>query len=423
MHLIVLSGGSGKRLWPLSNDVRSKQFLKLLRDKKGEPQSMVQRVLGQIRAAQPDADITIATNISQLDSVRAQLENVDIVIEPERRDTFPAIALACEYLAYEKSVKSDETIIVLPCDPFTEDNFFHTLSQLDKIIQSNGADIALIGIKPVFPTAKYGYILPKTETRDVPAFAEKPDEITAAKLIQEGALWNAGVFAFKLGYILERIPRPLIYSELPKISFDYHIVEKSNSIAVVPYFGKWSDIGSWRTLTDELPNETSGAVVANETKNTYVINELNIPVVTLGTKNLVVVASYDGILVSDLVASSHLKPVVEKLDNTRPMYEERRWGDYAIVAREHDSLVKKLFLREGKSISYQKHLHRDEVWVVTTGKGELMLDGELLAISSGDTIKIKRGQKHSVKAITDLNITEVQLGEILSEEDIERYDR
>lgn len=333
MQIILLSGGSGKRLWPLSNDVRSKQFVKLLKtdndDTNNERQSMVQRVYSQIKEAQPNAQITIGTNKSQVEIIKEQLgEDVGIVLEPERRDTFPAIALACAYLSSEKKVSNDETVIVLPCDPYTEVEFFKTLSNLDKIISSNAADMALIGIKPDSPTSKYGYIVPgpKIETGafNVSRFVEKPDEEKALILIKkENAYWNSGVFAFKLGFLLDIAKNDIQftdfndlyknYGKLEKISFDYKVVEKTKRISVVPFLGKWTDIGTWSTLADEMPYNVLGNVIQENNKNTFIINELDIPIIVLGAENLVIAASPDGILISDFYESSNLKPYVEKL--------------------------------------------------------------------------------------------------------------
>ena len=437
MQIVLLSGGSGKRLWPLSNDVRSKQFLKLLTDENGNRQSMVQRVYGQIKNANPSAHITIATNAAQVDSIRSQLgETVDIVLEPERRDTFPAIALACAFLSTEKGINADETVIVLPCDPYTDVEFFRTLNILDKLISADFADIALIGIKPLLPTSKYGYIVPVSEIEmgayNVSHFVEKPSEEKAAQLIKDGAYWNGGVFAFKLGKVLD-IAKANVkftdfnelyskYNELEKISFDYKVVEKAQRVAVAPYQGKWTDIGTWRTLADEMPVNALGAVTQEKTQNTFIINELNIPLITLGVKDLVIAASPDGILVSDLIESSHLKPLVDKFEQTRPMYEERRWGEYTVLEQTDCSLVKHLFLLEGKSISYQLHNHRTEVWVITSGEGIFTLDDETRTVTVGDVLKINCGQKHKIAAVTDLHFTEIQIGDKFDESDIVRID-
>lgn len=434
MQIILLSGGSGKRLWPLSNDVRSKQFLKLLTDENGKRQSMVQRVYAQIKATQPGVNITIATNKAQIDSIRSQLGNdVDVVIEPQRRDTFPAISLACTYLALSKKIDRNETIVVLPCDPFTETSFFSMVKRLEKLISNNMADMAFVGIKPLLPTSKYGYIVPDLEivpnTYSVSRFVEKPSENEAELLIDEGAYWNGGVFAFKLGYLMDIVCAEVAfdcfeglfdkYGDLEKISFDYKVAEKANRAVVVPYFGKWTDIGTWRTLSDEMPVKELGAVVTRQTRNTFVVNELNIPVIALGTKDVVIAASPDGILVSDLLESSQLKTVVDQLENVRPMYEERRWGDYTVLSRDADSLIKKLCLSAGGSRSYQSHTYRDEVWVVTRGEGEFTLDGNTRRVGAGDVLTIRRGQKHKVTALSDLNITEIQLGNRLDENDLE----
>ncbi len=437
MQIVLLSGGSGKRLWPLSNDVRSKQFIKIFVDENGERQSMVQRVFAQIKEAQPDANITIATNISQIDSIRNQLsDNVDVVVEPERRDTFPAIMLACAYLALEKEVALDETVIVLPVDSFADLSFFSAMTMLDKIIKNNLSNIALVGIKPVIPTGKYGYIVPKEEIEEnvysVSQFVEKPTEKTAELLINKGAYWNGGVFAFKLGYAMKIVKETLPfdsfevlckqYSKLKKTSFDYEVVEKAERVAVLPYLGKWTDIGTWRTLTDEMTQSNIGTNTIENTRNTFVINELSIPIVALGTHDLIIAASPDGILVSDLVASSHLKPVVDKLDNSRPMYEECQWGEYTVLNQDNNCIVKKLSLSAGKSISYQTHKEHDEILAVTSGEGELEVDGIASRITAGYVAKVSRGQKHKIMAVTDLQIIETQIGDVLVEEDIKKYD-
>ena len=162
MNIILLSGGSGKRLWPLSNDHRSKQFLKLLKKEDGSYESMVQRVYRQIKEAGIRANIVIATNNSQVDFIKTQLgEEVDIVVEPERRDTFPAIALSSAYLALEKKADPGEPVLVLPVDPYAELEYFHVIQRMEAAVQQNAADIVLMGIKPTYPSAKYGYIIPE----------------------------------------------------------------------------------------------------------------------------------------------------------------------------------------------------------------------------------------------------------------------
>lgn len=438
MNIILLSGGSGKRLWPLSNETRSKQFLKLLKDENGNSESMVQRVYRQIKEASIDANIVIATGKSQLDSIRNQLGNaVDVVLEPERRDTFPAIALSCAYLAIEKKMKSDEVVIVLPVDPYADTDYFRTLIKMEKVINDRNANLALMGIKPTYPSAKYGYIIPNCDGTLVDRFQEKPTEEYAKELIKDGAMWNGGVFAFKLGYLMEIVKKYINfgsfkeveeqYCNLPKISFDYEVVEKESSIAMVEYKGIWKDLGTWNTLTEVMDyNQLGNVIVADSCENTHVINELDIPVVVLGTKDIIVATSPDGILISDKRESSYLKPYVDNI-HQRPMFEERRWGEYKVLdyiayGDGTSSLTKSLFINAGKSISYQSHAIRDEIWTIVDGTGDLLIDGHVRNVRRGDVAYITKGQKHAICATTDLRMIEVQIGIELVESDIERYE-
>ena len=376
MNIILLSGGSGKRLWPLSNDTRSKQFLQLLKNDAGEYESMVQRVYSQIREVNKDANILVATSATQVDSIQNQLgKKVELVIEPERRNTFPAIALSCAYLALEKKVSMDETIIVLPVDPYAELEYFEVLNRMDEAVQQKRAEMVLMGIHPTYPSSKYGYIIPDKEVKqltnskqvmDVKCFVEKPTEEKAESLLKDGAFWNGGVFAFKLGYLMNIIKDYIQvsnytdmvaqYSTIKKNSFDYEIVEKANSIAMVTYDNTWKDLGTWNTLTEEMDSSAVGQVVLGEDcVNTHVINELSIPLVVLGASDMIIAASPDGILVSDKHKSSYIKPYVEDL-NERPMFEERRWGEYKVLDYTTfedgtKTLTKHLTMNPGESIS------------------------------------------------------------------------
>lgn len=462
MNIILLSGGSGKRLWPLSNDTRSKQFLKLLRNEQGNLESMVQRVNGQIHKAGIDANIIVATGASQVDSIKSQLgERVDIVVEPERRDTFPAIALSCVYLALEKKVALNEVVVVLPVDQFTDIEYFQTLNYMEEAVENDVADLVLMGIKPSYPSSKYGYILPvngentylnyendniskEIIIHKVERFIEKPPETIAEQLMNDDAVWNGGVFAFKLRYLMEIVNKHLSslnmslssFSEIQsnycifkKTSFDYEVVEQATSVAMIAYDGCWKDLGTWNTLSEEMEEGSIGQVIIGEdTRNTYVINELSIPIVVLGATDLIVAASPDGILIADKQKSSYLKSYVESM-NERPMYEESLWGDYTALdyIQYKDgtkSLTKHLTIKAGQYISYLTHRIRDEVWTIVDGTGELVLDGQIRKVSCGDVVYIARGQRHAIKAndISDLHCIEVQLGMELTENDMERFD-
>ena len=443
MQIILLSGGSGKRLWPLSNGVRSKQYLQLLLSPDGNKESMVQRVLRQIKEASLTSSVTIATSESQRDSIESQLGmSVDIVTEPERRDTFPAIALSASYLALQRGCSRDEVIVVMPCDSYTETKYFQVIATMAELAGQGVADLVLMGITPTYPSTKFGYVIPSlSETTDkykiVQHFTEKPDEEKAKTLLSQGAYWNGGVFAFRLGYMMDIVNKYILttdfvdlrnrYSEFPKISFDYEVVEKATSVAVVPYDGQWKDLGTWNALVEELPAKTMGNVIlGNETQDTTVINELNIPIVCDGVKNIIVAAGHDGILVCDMKSSEYIKQYVDSI-HLRPMSEERRWGTYRVLddacySDGSHSLTKSITLKPGKYISYQIHRCRAEVWTFVEGEGLFVLDGEVRRVKAGDTVVIPVGHYHSIKAVTGLTFIEVQMGHPLVEEDIERYD-
>ncbi|KKI93242.1 mannose-1-phosphate guanylyltransferase [Bacillus sp. SA1-12] len=441
MKLILLSGGSGSRLWPLSNNARSKQFLKVLKNEQQQLESMVQRVWGQLNTVGLADSTIIATSKSQVDMIQSQLNSqADLVIEPVRRDTFPAIVLAASYLYSVKNASLDEVVSVLPVDPFVEASFFERMLDMEEALNSSQADIALMGVQPTFPSEKYGYIVPEahTQTNDyrvVNRFVEKPKESHAAELMEDGALWNCGVFSFKLEYIINLLKEKGLptnydellegYGELPKISFDYEVVEKAEKIVVLPYDGYWKDLGTWNTLTEEMAAGLIGkGQISPECDNTHLINELDIPVVVMGLSNVVVAASPDGILVTEKSASPRVKEVVANLVD-RPMYEERRWGWYKVLDHSkfdggNEVLTKRIGVKAGKNLSYQFHHQRSEVWTIVKGEGVLVLNGKMSVVRPNDVIQINKGEYHALKAVTDLELIEVQSGSELIEEDIVR---
>ena len=327
MNIILLSGGSGKRLWPLSSETRSKQFLKLFRRADGTKESMLERMYRMIRETDPEATVTIATSESQVSRIREQLgEQVNLSVEPARRDTFPAIALAAAYLK-TKDVQADDPVIVCPVDPFVEADYFECLRDAEKA--AAGANLTLIGIEPTCPSEKYGYILPETNKRvsAVSGFREKPDKETAKAYIRQGALWNAGVFAFRLSYLLSIAEEKLGtsdyselyagYESLPKISFDYAVVEKEHSVQVIRFAGSWQDLGTWNTLTEAMDEEATGNTTMSRCANTHIINELGIPVIALGMKDCVIVTTPEGILVCDKAMSPELKDLVTEQNTSQ----------------------------------------------------------------------------------------------------------
>ena len=215
------------------------------------------------------------------------------------------------------------------------------------------------------------------------------------------------------------------YANLKKISFDYAVAEHEKDIKVIEYDGEWKDLGTWNTFTEAMQDSTGeNCILGENCINTHIVNELAIPIVGLGLKNIVVAASPDGILVSDKEASSYLKKYVP--DN-RPMFEKRIWGEYRVLYFQQfdngvKSLTKELVVIPGKSISYQKHKHRSETWTIVKGKGLLLINDVVREVNAGESVIINKEDRYSIKAIDELHIIEVQIGDELVEEDIERFD-
>ena len=434
MNIILLSGGSGKRLWPLSNDIRSKQFIKIFKTPQGEYESMVQRVYRQLLRTDKDARVTIATSRTQVSSIRNQLgEAVGISVEPCRRDTFPAIALATAYLHDVQGVSAEEPVVVCPVDPAVEQDYFEALAKLGQLAAEGDANLVLMGIEPTYPSEKYGYIIPgsRDAVSCVKAFKEKPDAETAKEYISRGALWNGGVFAYKLKYVLDKAHELIDFTDyhdlfdryetLTRISFDYAVVEKEEHIKVMRFNGQWKDLGTWNTLTEAMDDACVGNAIQNETcRNVHVINELDLPVLCMGLKDIVVSASPEGILVSDKEQSSYIKPYVDEIE--RPvMFAEKSWGSFRVMDIEDGSMTIKVTLNAGHMMNYHSHKLRDEVWTIISGTGRTIVDGMEQPVKPGDVVTMQAGCRHTIIADTELKVMEVQLGEEISVHDKQKF--
>ena len=430
MNIILLSGGSGKRLWPLSNDIRSKQFLKLFKKEDGTYESMVQRVYSAIKRVDSKAVVTIATSKSQVSVINNQLgKNVNISIEPCRKDTFPAIALATAYLHDIQKVDENEAVVVCPVDPYVDDSFFKALEMLGRQAEKKEANLVLMGMEPTYPSEKYGYIIPKDKnnTSEVLKFKEKPDAETAMGYIKQGALWNGGVFAYRLKYVLNKAHELIDfkdyydlfakYETLNRISFDYAVVEKEPKIQVIRFSGQWKDLGTWNTLTEAMNENIIGKAVMNEKcSNVHIINETNIPMLAMGLHDVVISAGPDGILISDKGESSYIKPFVDRIIQPT-MFVEKSWGSYRVIDINAESITVKITLNAGHSMNYHSHHKRNEVWVAISGTGRTIVDGMEQPIKAGDVITIEAGCRHTVIAETELQLIEVQLGKEISVDD------
>lgn len=440
MNIILLSGGSGKRLWPLSNDIRSKQFIKIFKkegagDGEDAYESMLQRVYRQIQKIDASAHVTVATSRSQVSAIHNQLgDRVAVSVEPCRKDTFPAIALATAYLVDVLKVDENEPVVICPVDPYVGDEYFEALRSLARQAARGEAELVLMGIEPTYPSEKYGYILPETKdaVTGVRAFKEKPDAATAAGFIAQGALWNGGVFAYKAGYVLRKAHELIAfedyqdlydkYDTLERISFDYAVVEREKRIQVMRYNGSWKDLGTWNTLTEAMQEPVVGkAILDKACSNVHIVNEMNLPILAMGLHDVVIAASPEGILVSDKEQSSYIKPYVDGIEQ-QIMFAEKTWGSFRVLDIEKESLTIKVTLNAGHSMNYHCHARRDEAWVVISGTGKTVVDGMTQSVRAGDVITMSAGCRHTVIAETELKLIEVQLGKEISVHDKQKYE-
>jgi len=358
---------------------------------------------------------------------------VGVCVEPCRRDTFPAIALATAYLHDVKGVGLDDAVVVCPVDPYVNNDYFAALKGLSDLAEQGNANLSLMGIEPTYPSEKYGYIIPESAdaVSPVKTFKEKPDAATAEKYIARGALWNGGVFAYKLRYVLDKAHELIDFTDyhdlfnkyetLKKISFDYAVVENESKIQVMRFAGQWKDMGTWNTLTEAMEEPSIGKAILNDTcEGVNVLNELDVPVLCMGLKNVVVSASPEGILVSDKEQSSYIKPYVDSI-HQQIMFAEKSWGSFRVLDIEHESMTIKITLNPGHGMNYHSHENRDEVWTIISGTGRAILDGAEKQVKAGDILTMQAGCKHTIFADTELKIIEVQLGKAISVEDKQKY--
>jgi len=425
MRMILLCGGGGKRLWPISNNVHSKQFIQVFDDGNGGFQSMLERVIREIRMINPDQQVTIASGRVQTEEVRSQLGyDVSMTEEPSRRNTFPAISLAASYLKDHDRVDPSEPVVIFSVDSYADHSFYEKLFTLAEIVESGRANLVLMGIEPNEPSDKYGYIIPsgKEEISDVLEFHEKPDPETAKKYIQEDhALWNAGVFACRLNYLLNRAERVFgscsysylvaHYPELKQISFDYAVVEKESSRAVVRYNGTWADAGTWESIADLMNNESSGQVVEDDgCENTYVVNHLDFPILAIGVKNMIVAAGRDGILLCDKKDITKLKSMVDQVW-LEPRVIGKRYGGKEVLYRTESSETSLLRVKAGSSVTIKTDLGIRKTLTVLHGAGEALKPGKIFTIQDGE--------RWQINAETDLELIETMIEFEIETEDPE----
>ncbi|MFC4809655.1 sugar phosphate nucleotidyltransferase [Paenibacillus sp. GCM10023250] len=439
MRIVLLSGGSGKRLWPLSNESRSKIFLKLLKAGDGGRESMIQRLCRQLEEAGLLPSASIVAHRSQAEIVQNHVgEGIPFIPETYRRGTYTAIALAASYLHTKLNADRDEIVCVLPADLFVERAFFEVLRKLPEVLAESGARLALLGSTPKSPSSQFGYIVPEQASRGsapgykpIAHFVEKPNADHARLLISGEAMWNCGVYAFSLSFMLSDLKNrglPEAYDELtaccehlPEASFDVEIAENTRPAVVIPYDGLWRDLGDWSVLPDYFEQPVIGrGEISSDSSRTHVVNELALPIHVIGALNMIVAASADGILVASKDKANQIKAI--RSSSPKPMYEEKRWGSVRIVDHsasdaQSETLTKKVSLLPGKHTSYHLHQRRKEIWTIITGTGEFVLDGVKFGFQTGDILHIPVGVGHAVKAVTQVEYMVIQTGTGLLEED------
>lgn len=460
---IIMAGGTGSRLWPLSRELFPKQFLML----SGE-HSMLQRTVLRLNGLEHQAPLFICNEehrfIAAEQLRQSQTEHSGIILEPFGRNTAPAIALAALQAAQDSEQDEDPILLVLAADHLIRDTSAFQLSVEKAMPHAQAGKLVTFGIVPTAPETGYGYIKAgesEDEAFAVSQFVEKPDIITAEKYLASGDYyWNSGMFLFKASRYLEELEkhRSDIYAACKKAmeatipdmefirvdkdefkacpdeSIDYAVMEKTDSAMVVPMDAGWNDVGSWSSLwevtdKDNNGNAIQGDVLTEQTKNSYIYSE-NKLVATVGVEDLVIVETKDALLVSHKDKVQDVKSIVSKLkDSNRSEYLQHReiyrpWGSHDHVAEGDSYHVKKVMVKPGERTATQIHYHRAEHWIVVSGTAKVRCGANTYVVSENESTYIPVGSAHSFEnpGKIPLEIIEVRTGKYLSEDDIIRID-
>lgn len=456
MKSIILAGGSGSRLWPLSREEYPKQLLSF--DKE---QSLLQKTFNRLCSFSKPADIVTVTNIKHYSNIKLQLNKIDssnvVIGEPFGKNTAPAIASTLQYFIQQGC--EDDVVLIVPSDHLIKDiDGFNKTVEQGKELAEQGY-IVTFGIKPTYPETGYGYI--KTEKAlsvgyKVEKFVEKPNFETAKKYLDSGNYyWNGGIFMGKISTFLNEFKKYAsdiymhlgkldfsnstqinfsVYEKMPSISIDYAIMEKSDKIALVELQSDWNDLGSWQSIfnvkeKDENGNVLTGKVVVDNVKNSFIYSQKEVVAVS-SLENIILVETEDAIMACKLDESQNVKKLYEKLkakeSDTIKLHKTvfRPWGYYTCMNSGDGYLTKTICVMPKHKLSVQSHNHRSEHWVVLEGTALVLKDGKEYNVYAGDSIDIPLGAKHSLQNPYDkeLKIIEIQKGDYISEDDIIRYE-
>lgn len=428
MHTILLCGGSGQRLWPLSNRIRSKMFLKLLPAPDGGTESMIGRVCRQLDHCGLGESVLFVTHQDQIALTRRHTRNgYPVIGEPSKRGTFTAAALGALYLHSTGTAKPEDTIVIAPADMYADEGFFHLFHQFTDILADSGADLVLLGTRPAHPSDQFGYIVPGRGSTPVyspvMSFEEKPDPSRAEELIRANALWNCGVFACSLRFLLSQLeqmglPAELgaftdLYPGFPVRSFDQEVAEKNSKAVVLRHEGEWRDLGSWETLTGQLPGPVMGkGGIWEDCRHTHIVNELNIPLHVIGVSDIIAVGSPEGILIAGKKEANSIKEILQESPE-EPSYVETEWGSFTVLDRSANGselvLTIQLSLLPHHEIQEMPCRHSRKSWMIVSGEGEVIQNDVAAPAKAGDTFTISRGETHGVKASGALRLIELRI--------------
>lgn len=448
IYPVILAGGSGSRLWPVSDQQTPKQFLKLFNDR-----TLFQNTLERLKGFAEPGHFKTSCNINHKGRIEGELLELDlpieshVIAEPVARNTAPAIYMASRVV---QQLDKDAVLVVLPADHYVTDvpGFQATLRRA--VESAKTGKIVTLGIRPTAPETGYGYIeaanFDGEEARDVVRFVEKPNAEKAAEYLASGRfVWNSGIFVFRADTMVQEFQnyqKEVVgaveafldgdeegYGRSPKISVDYAIMEHTRVATVVPASFGWSDVGNWTAVSDlaekdDDGNAIDGDVISIDCKNTYV-KATSRRVATVGVENVAVLETPDGVLVVDKDQVQKVSKVSSAPPNDEAWgyTEHRPWGSYTILGSSDSFKTKRLDVLPGKRLSLQSHKKRTEYWIVVAGKARVTRDDELLDLGPTETVIIPVGAKHRIENPGNelLTIIEVQLGDYFGEDDIVRY--